>query len=214
MVRGWRKGRFFPAPEWSTIFGDSFFQGQIPFIPPFTSHSCETAPVGILLMYKLLWVQIPSEMLEIGNIIWIRHSYCTPVQLLGFYPEQNSPAWGEFKATHKHQLLINGLWGRRKYQIPQKLFQDLLTLPDNIICISSLLDPLFITQLRRGKTTFYLSQRLHEFWAPRQSLSSDFCHPCAEWISPSWVHCPENTFCLTEQPRGGEGEHFALKIGF
>lgn len=40
------------------------------------------------------------------------------------------------------------------------LFQGLITLTDNIICTSSLLDPLFITQLRRGKTTFRLSQKV------------------------------------------------------
>lgn len=103
--------------------------------------------------------------------------------------------------SYKHQLLINLM---EKHHIPQKLFQDPITLPDNIICISSLLDPLFITQLRRRKTIFYVSQRSHELsWAQRQS--SDFCHTCAEWISPSWIYFPENTFCLTEQPRGWGG---------
>lgn len=196
---GQRKGRF---PEWSPIDGDSSFQGQIPVIPPFTSHSCERVPVGILLIFKLLWVQIPSEMLEMGNIIQIRHSYSSPEQFLGFYPEQNTPDWREFKATDKHQLLINGPWQRRKHQIPQKLFQDPIILPDNIICISSLLDPLFITQLGRGKTIFYVSQRSHELsWTqisatPVQSESAPVGFTAQRtisvWQSNPWVE-RENT---------------------
>jgi len=93
------------------------------------------------------------------------HSYSSPAMLIVFYPLIPKQTGAGFKTTDRHQFVINSLLRQSNYQISRKLFQGLITLTDNIICISSLLDPLFITRLRRRKTTFYLRQRLHKlFW--------------------------------------------------
>lgn len=103
---------------------------------------------------------------------------------------------------YKHQLLINLM---KTHQIPLKLFQDLITLPDNTVCISSLLDPLFITQLRRGKTIFYVSQRSHELsWA---QISATLVQSES---APVGFISQRTLFVWQSNPGAGE----VLKIGF
>lgn len=102
---GWRRGRFVLLQSEAGISGDSFFLGQIPSIPPSTSHSCGTAPVGVL--YKLLGYRFPQKCWKLG--ISIRSDIPEPAQ---------SSSWDfilprlEGTQGYKHQLLISGPWWR------------------------------------------------------------------------------------------------------